>query len=227
MSAFTWPPEPAAAGNNVDPAQTGAVDPAQPAAALAQAAAAAQQAQPAAEQTQAAVLVALYLATTNGEPHVVLTRRRSDLRRHAGEISFPGGRRDPQDADLTETALREAEEEIGLPRAQVSLIGELPPTSTFVTNYVIHPFVGTIPAGVSWRPSAREVDAVLELSLAAIRAGRTRTQIERRGISFEVDAYVIDEHLVWGATARILEHLLERLDGSGTSSDPLTLRGGR
>jgi 8-oxo-dGTP pyrophosphatase MutT (NUDIX family) len=160
----------------------------------------------------AAVLVALFLAAADEEPHAVFTRRRGDLRRHAGEISFPGGRRDPEDADLKDTALREAEEEIGLPRAEVRLLGELPPVSTFATNYVIHPFVGEIPAGLAWRVSEREVDAVLELSLRALRAGRTRTHIERRGISFETDAYIVDEHLIWGATARIVEHLLERVE---------------
>ena len=154
----------------------------------------------------------LFLAAADEEPYAVFTRRRGDLRRHAGEISFPGGRRDPEDADLKDTALREAEEEIGLPRAEVRLLGELPPVSTFVTNYVIHPFVGEIPAGLAWRVSEREVDAVLELSLRALRAGRTRTHIERRGISFETDAYIVDEHLIWGATARIVEHLLERVE---------------
>lgn len=156
------------------------------------------------------MLVPLFLAAE--EPHVVFTRRRTDLRRHAGEISFPGGRRDPEDADLQDTALREAEEEIGLPRAEVRLLGELPPTSTFVTNYVIHPFVGEIPAGLAWRVSEREVDAVLELPLRALRESRTRTRMERRGISFETDAYIVDEHLIWGATARIVEHLLERAE---------------
>ncbi len=162
-------------------------------------------------QVEAAVLVALFLAGQACEPHVVLTKRREDLRRHAGEISFPGGRRDAEDRDLTATALREAEEEIGLSPSQVKLLGTLPRTSTFVTNYVIHPFVAVIPAGQAWKLSAREVDAVLELPLDAVRNGRTRTQIERRGISFEVDAYVVEEHLIWGATARILEHLFERL----------------
>ena len=142
----------------------------------------------------------------------MLTRRRADLRRHAGEISFPGGRRDAADADLSETALREAEEEIGLPRSEVSVLRELPPTSTFVTNYLIYPFVGLIPAGIAWQASPREVDAVLELPLDELRAGRTRRRLERRGISFETDAYVVGEHLIWGATARILENLLERLD---------------
>jgi 8-oxo-dGTP pyrophosphatase MutT (NUDIX family) len=157
------------------------------------------------------VLVPLFLPD-GGEPHAVFTRRGTDLRRHAGEISFPGGRRDPEDAGLKDTALREAEEEIGLPRAEVRLLGELPPTSTFVTNYLIHPFVGLIPAGLAWRMSATEVDAVLELPLRALRESRTRTRMERRGISFETDAYILDEHLIWGATARILEHLLEHVE---------------
>ena len=160
---------------------------------------------------QAAVLVPLFFATTAGEHHIVLTRRRADLRRHAGEIAFPGGRKDAEDEDLLATALREAEEEIGLTRADVTPIGSLPPTSTFATNYIIHPFVATIPEGLMWRASAREVDEVLELPLGALRAGRTRTQMERRGISFETDAYVVGENLIWGATARIIEHLLERL----------------
>jgi 8-oxo-dGTP pyrophosphatase MutT (NUDIX family) len=133
------------------------------------------------------------------------------LRRHAGEISFPGGRRDPEDADLCETALREAEEEIGLPRTDVRVLGELVPTSTFVTGYLIHPFVGLIPAGRRWQLSPAEVDAVLEFPLQALREGHTRTTIERRGIAFETDAYIVGETLIWGATARILDGLLEQL----------------
>ncbi len=162
------------------------------------------------------MLVPLFLAV-DGEPHAVLTRRHANLRRHAGEISFPGGRRDPEDADLRETALREAEEEIGLPRTEVRMLGELPPVSTFVTGYLIHPFVGLIPAGRSsigqrWRPSPREVDAVLELPLRTLRESKTRTPMERRGISFETDAYIVAEHLIWGATARILDDLYEHID---------------
>ncbi len=145
-------------------------------------------------------------------PHAVFTKRRTDLRRHAGEISFPGGRRDPEDADLRETALREAEEEIGLPRGDVEVLGELAPTSTFVTGYLIHPFVGLIPAGRRWQLSAAEVDSVLELPLQELREGHTRTQMERRGFTFETDAYIVGETLIWGATARILESLLEQLD---------------
>ena len=157
------------------------------------------------------MLAPLFVGGALHEPHLVLTRRRADLRRHAGEISFPGGRRDEADGDLAQTALREAEEEIGLPRSQVSILGQLPEVSTFVTNYVIHPYVASIPAGIAWVLSPLEVDEVIELPLAQVRAGRGRTRMQRRGITFETDTYTVGEHLVWGATARIIEHLLERL----------------
>jgi 8-oxo-dGTP pyrophosphatase MutT (NUDIX family) len=165
------------------------------------------------ELVRAAVLVPLIDAPERDATRIVLTRRRADLRRHAGEISFPGGREDAEDGDLFETALREAEEEIGLPRASVSLLGELPPTPTFATNYVIHPYVGKIAAAPpQWRTSPREVDAVLELPLGELARAKTRTRLTRRGVTFESDAYILGEHLIWGATARILQHLFERLD---------------
>jgi len=172
------------------------------------------------EQTLAAVLVPLFVAAPSEPPHVVLTRRRADLRRHAGEISFPGGRRDPGDVDLAATALREAHEEIGLAPDAVELIGELPAISTFATNYLIHPFVGLIEPGQQWLVSPREVDVVLELPLAAVQQSKTRTDIERRGIKFEVDAYVLDGNLIWGATFRILADLFERLRQGGPDGRP-------
>jgi 8-oxo-dGTP pyrophosphatase MutT (NUDIX family) len=172
------------------------------------------------EQTLAAVLVPLYVVAASEPPHVVLTRRRADLRRHAGEISFPGGRRDPGDLDLAATALREAHEEIGLAPDAVELIGELPAISTFATNYLIHPFVGLIEPGRQWQVSPREVDVVLELPLAAVQQSRTRTEIERRGIKFETDAYELDGNLIWGATFRILADLLERLQQGGPDGRP-------
>ena len=184
MSAFTWPSDASPAGHDRQQADG---------------------------QIQAAVLVPLFIAGETPEPHVVLTKRRADLRRHAGEISFPGGRKDADDPDLSATALREAEEEIGLNRTQVSLLGPLPTTSTFATNYVIHPFVATIPAGTAWTLSAKEVDEVLELPLEEVRAAKTVTNIERRGITFQTDAYIVGDNVIWGATARILAHLFEAL----------------
>src|SRR5260370_36977098 len=91
-------------------------------------------------RTDAAVLVPLYV--DGGELHAVFTKRRDDLRRHPGEISFPGGRQDDDDGDLQVTALREAEEEIGLPRDGVELVGALQPTPTIATGYRVYPVVG-------------------------------------------------------------------------------------
>jgi 8-oxo-dGTP pyrophosphatase MutT (NUDIX family) len=161
-------------------------------------------------RTDAAVLVPLFLV--GDEPHVVLTRRRDDLRRHAGEISFPGGRQDPEDADLCATALREAHEEIGLAPDGVELIGALQPTPTIATNYAVYPFVGLIEPGQAWRPAEAEVAAVLELPLQALRDGYGRRRMLRRGVPFRTDTYVVDDHLVWGATARMLADLFDRLD---------------
>jgi 8-oxo-dGTP pyrophosphatase MutT (NUDIX family) len=156
------------------------------------------------------VLVPLYLGA-DGELHAVFTERRADMRRHAGEISFPGGRRDEQDADLCATALRETHEEIGLPAAAVELVGALQPTPTFVTNYAIYPFVGLIEPGFAWIVAEAEVGQVLELPLGAVRRGYARRRLIRRGMPFRTDTYEVDGHVIWGATARIVADLLERL----------------
>ena len=161
-------------------------------------------------RTDAAVLVPLY--EDGGSLHAVFTRRREDLRRHAGEISFPGGRQDEPDEDLVRTALREAEEEIGLPSDAVEILGALQPTPTIATNYAIYPFVGRIEPGHVWKPSASEVAEVLELSLDDLRAGYGRRRLLRRGVPFRTDVYVVDDNLIWGATARILGDLLDRVE---------------
>ena len=157
----------------------------------------------------AAVLVPLYVS--GGELHAVFTRRREDLRRHPGEISFPGGRQDDDETDLRLTALREAEEEIGLPARAVELVGALQPTPTIATNYAVYPFVGLIEPGRAWEPSANEVAEVMEVPLSALRAGYERRRLLRRGVPFRTDVYVIGEDVIWGATARMVGDLLDRL----------------
>jgi 8-oxo-dGTP pyrophosphatase MutT (NUDIX family) len=155
----------------------------------------------------AAVLVPLYRDPLTA----VFTERRADLNRHAGEISFPGGRQDHPDEDLRSTALREAEEEIGLDPAGVELVGALPPVGTFVTGYRIFPFVGLIEPGQAWRPQASEVAQVLEFPLADLIRGHEMQRLLRKGVPIKTPTYTVDGHLVWGATARIVQSLLERL----------------
>jgi 8-oxo-dGTP pyrophosphatase MutT (NUDIX family) len=154
----------------------------------------------------AAVLVALYPDLV-----AVFTERRADLPRHAGEISFPGGRQDHPDEDLRETALREADEEIGLSPRDVELVGALPPVGTFVTGYSIYPFVGVIQPGHAWTPQEAEVAQVLEFSLRDLVNGHAMRRLIRKGVPVKTPTYTVDGHLVWGATARIVQSLLERV----------------
>lgn len=158
--------------------------------------------------TDAAVLVPLYRDPLTA----VFTERRADLRRHAGEISFPGGRQDEPDEDLRMTALREAEEEIGLPPSAVEIMGALPPVGTFVTGYRVFPYVGTIERGHVWRPAEAEVAQVFEFELAELTSGHEMKRLVRKGLPIRTPTYTVDGHLIWGATARIVQSLLERLE---------------
>jgi 8-oxo-dGTP pyrophosphatase MutT (NUDIX family) len=159
-------------------------------------------------RTEAAVLMPMH--GWPDHPGLIFTERRSDLRRHAGEISFPGGRREPDESFL-ETALREAEEEIGLSRENVEIAGALPPIGTFVTNYKIHPVVGLIAEGMRFEPNPAEVESVLVASLDDLVAGYEKRRLVRRGVPIKTDTYVVSDKLIWGATARILGDLFARL----------------
>ena len=162
-------------------------------------------------RTDSAVLVPLFTGD-DGRLHAVFTKRRDDLRRHAGEISFPGGRRDPGDESLLHTALREACEEIGLPREAVTVAGALFPVGTYVTNYAIYPFVGVIENAFEWVTQEAEVAEVLEFALDDLVQGHSIKRLVRRGMAFKTDVYEMGPHMVWGATARILADLLRRLE---------------
>ncbi len=158
---------------------------------------------------ESAVLVPLYLR--DGELHVVFIERGPDLRNHAGQVSFPGGRRDPTDLELVHTALREAHEEIGLEPRDVELLGSLTPAVTAVTEFAIYPFVGLISPGRDWVPAPLEVEAVIECPIAQLAATHEHRTLTRDGRPFPTDCYTTGPYLVWGATARILTDLLDRL----------------
>jgi len=158
----------------------------------------------------AAVLIAI---TDRPRPGVILTVRRDDLRTHAGQIAFPGGSIDAADRSPEEAALRETEEEIGLAPTRVELSGALTPVSTFVTGYRVHPFVGLVPdpLELGLEPNPSEVETVLTVSLEKVREGYEMRRLVRRGVPIHTPTYEVEGQLIWGATARILGDLLDRV----------------
>jgi 8-oxo-dGTP pyrophosphatase MutT (NUDIX family) len=160
--------------------------------------------------TEAAVLLPIENWST--QPSLVFTERRADLNKHAGEISFPGGRRDPEDLHAKATALREAQEEIALDPKRVEVVGALPPVGTFVTSFRILPYVGLIESGADLRPNPSEVAAILNFDLEALAAAYEMRRLVRRGVPFRTPTFEMERHLIWGATARILADFLKRLE---------------
>lgn len=159
------------------------------------------------ELMKAAVLVPLFEHA--GEPHVLLTRRRADLRHHAGQVSFPGGRVEAGEETLR-AALREAQEEIGLDPGQVEVLGQLDETLVLVTGFRLTPWVGRVPYPYPYVAHPHEVDTILYVPLAAL-AGPGVHRIERReayGMTHDVHFFELPEVTIWGATARVLDQLL-------------------
>jgi 8-oxo-dGTP pyrophosphatase MutT (NUDIX family) len=156
------------------------------------------------------VLVPLF--ERNGVPHVLFTRRPAHLRHHANQFSFPGGGRDTEDATPLHTALRETEEELGIERSRVRVLGMLDEVPT-TTSFRIQPFVGVIPGDGQYRPSAEEVEFILEVPLAGLLDPAIRRTEKRavRGTEYDVYFYTYNSHVIWGATARILYNLLEHI----------------
>lgn len=154
---------------------------------------------------QAAVLIPI---VRRPQPGLLLTRRSPHLRKHAGQVAFPGGAVDASDASLIAAALREAQEEVAIPPQAVDVIGVLPPVDS-VTGFQVTPVVGIIPPDLRWRASEDEVAAVFEMPLAeALRLGRYHPlDIHRRGNSHRVWLSWYQHYFVWGMTAGIIREL--------------------
>lgn len=165
-------------------------------------------------QRRAAVLLPLY--HDRGETYVLFTRRTETVEHHKGQISLPGGAEDEGDAGPLETALRETEEELGIPRTHVTILGILDDVSTFVSGFVITPFVGVIPHPVPLRMNPHEIAEVLSVPLAAFR-DPSKLRVEKRtrptGERIEVYFYDPGPHVIWGATARILKSFIDAAFG--------------
>lgn len=161
----------------------------------------------------AAVLVPLY--QHNQAWHLLLTQRTNDVPSHKGQVAFPGGRMDTGDASLVETALRETEEEIGLPRSQVRVIGQLDELLT-VTQYRVTPVVGIIPWPWAFVPSPGEIAAIFGVPLSWLAQPTNLTEEWREpflpGQPIKIYHFYYGEFDIWGATARIICNLLEVLE---------------
>lgn len=150
--------------------------------------------------------------------HIIFTRRAQHLRRHAGEVSFPGGREEPADVDLVQTALRETDEEIGLDPAAVEVVGELDHLTTVVSPTYVKPIIGVVPdvgARRRLRPQPEEVEAILQVPLSRLTDPanfweewwRWGADAPERPMSF----FDLGDDTLWGATAVIVRRFLGEL----------------
>jgi 8-oxo-dGTP pyrophosphatase MutT (NUDIX family) len=148
-----------------------------------------------------AVLVPIF--RNQGQYHVLFTERSDEVVFHKGQVCFPGGTQEPSDSSLVQTAIREAEEEIGLQAKDIEILGELDDMLTFVTNYVISPFVAFIPHPHSLKTNGREVKGTFSVPLSFL--------MDEANFKRDSYAYEYEGHIIWGATARILRQLIDLL----------------
>ena len=167
--------------------------------------------------TDAGVLALLYPDET-GAPAVLLTVRRNDLAHHPGQISFPGGRCEADEAPC-DTARREAHEEVGLPSSTYTVLGALTPLYIPPSGFCAHPFVAVCPNAPCITLQKSEVEAVLPVPIPILLDPATRT-VETwtlRGRAIDVPFYAVDGHTVWGATAMMLAELLQVIRNASIS----------
>lgn len=173
---------------------------------------------PGAFPNEAAVLVAI--TDDPVDPTVILTKRAEHLAVHSGEVSFPGGKWEAIDSSLIDTALREAQEEIGLAPEMVTVIN-VEPSTISRGGMKVTPYVGVIPAGIDFVPDPNELDAVFEVPLRFFfEDKRARTDVYTvNGQDYWSPVYLFDDYEIWGLTARVLIQFLNRAFGAGIERD--------
>jgi len=156
--------------------------------------------------------VLLPLLVEGGIWMVLFTRRTDRVEHHKGQISFPGGAVDKEDASIEETVLRETYEEIGLSREHVEILGRIDDVLTMASNYIVHPFVGRITNLNDLVINRAEVERVVKAPLSLFHRAnpeKRRYSVEYEGVIYETPAYEYGKDLIWGATARMMENFME------------------
>lgn len=163
------------------------------------------------DRTRAAVLIPFF--DHEGQPHIVFTKRTDHVATHRGEICFPGGVMEEDDSDLLQTALREVQEELAIPAANVEILGSLDEIRTVSSNFLVVPYVGYLNEKIPFSPNEWEVSEVLEIPFEHF----TNPEIfheEQRFVEnrvLPVYFYRWESHIIWGVTGRILKSLLDLL----------------
>ncbi len=159
--------------------------------------------------TAAAVIVPLY--EKGGEYHILFTKRTEKVESHKGQISFPGGARQPEDPSLEDTALRETFEEVGVHPQDVEILGELDKMGTISSNFLITPFVAIIPYPYEFAVNRDEIEELVEVPLSALLdKGNYREEFQvYEGRPYQASFYHYKDKVIWGATARILKQFLD------------------
>jgi len=166
----------------------------------------------ASQYRQAAVLIPLF--EDQGEYKILFTKRTIRVDEHKGQISFPGGSVDEGDASYRETALREANEEVGLLEEDVRILGRTDDSLTVASNFIIHPYVGFIPYPYPFEINSREVKRLIEVPFKIFIEEKTAQKngvYDYEGILYEGPVYNYRGDIIWGASARIIENFLEIL----------------
>ena len=162
----------------------------------------------------AAVLLPVF-RDAEGELRIVLVVRADDGGQHGGQLGLPGGKPEPGDANLLATALREAEEEVGLSRGAVEVVAELEPLATQATGWLVHPFLGRVPRDTRWRLQETEIVGILTPAARTLADPASRAMLPFSSLWFTepllVDGIDVEGHVLWGMTLRLLDDVLPRL----------------
>ncbi|MGI0073150.1 MAG: NUDIX hydrolase [Nitrosotalea sp.] len=169
---------------------------------------------PAVEDTSKTKLAAVMIIIYGNEPTIIMTKRPNTMNHHAGEVSFPGGRWDSQDEDLLDTAIRETREEIGIDISRNQITGQLKPVTTLNSGFTISPFI-TIQDKISLLAPNSEIESILEIPLIPLLKTMNDDKDPTHKSIQEMYTFTFQNHLIWGASARILKQILAILSAHG------------